>query len=195
MSEPHPIDILLHEHNVIARVLDALAVLSSELEEGRAVSVDALHGGILFMLEFADRCHHAKEEDILFPLLARKGIPDAGGPLEVIRREHREGRAAVASLAEAVEAYAQNKFGACRRLNGGVKELVQYYRNHILKENMVLFSMAERILMGEEVSTLHKEFEQAGANLDRHMSVWKDWRGISRLSSRHVTQRSRKKLL
>jgi hypothetical protein len=56
-----------------------------------------------FFRNFADRCHHSKEEDELFPKMVEHGIPKEGGPIGVMLMEHDQGRAFVRGMSEAAE--------------------------------------------------------------------------------------------
>ena len=57
-----------------------------------------------FLKEFADKCHHGKEEGILFPALTAAGLPSQGGPVGVMLHEHVEGRALIQEMEKAVRA-------------------------------------------------------------------------------------------
>lgn len=84
-------DILRKEHDVILKMLDATDAVGRRLILGEQVSPDTLNGLLEFFRLFADRCHHGKEEDFLFPLLEREGIP-RGGPIGVMLSVHGRGR-------------------------------------------------------------------------------------------------------
>jgi hypothetical protein len=57
-----------------------------------------------FFQQFADQCHHAKEEDVFFPVLKQRGIPEQGGPIGVMLHEHDLGRDCVGRMREASQA-------------------------------------------------------------------------------------------
>lgn len=69
-------EILMEEHEVILRVLTALEMELVKLKAGKskpAFYVDAAE----FIKGFADGCHHAKEEGVLFKYMEAAGIPGA----------------------------------------------------------------------------------------------------------------------
>jgi hemerythrin-like domain-containing protein len=115
---------------------------------------------IEFFQLFADRCHHGKEEDLLFPLLEKKGMPRAGGPLAVMLHEHTLGRSFVRQMAQAAQDFAAGVSGAGRRWAEAAREYGGVLRAHIQKENDILFVMAERMLSEEEQAGLSEAFEQ-----------------------------------
>jgi hemerythrin-like domain-containing protein len=140
---------LTQEHEAILRGLTALEKLGWRLESGQPVDREALTWLIGFFRIFADRCHHGKEEQHLFPALERHGVPKEGGPLGVMREEHEEGRALVRAMAE----------GDDRQTAAAIRGYVALLRAHIDKENSVLFPLAEQILPDDEQRALGHAFE------------------------------------
>ena len=88
MPHDNPIQQLTHEHHHILQVVHGLSVIDQELAAGDRPDPARLRTIVAFMREFADQCHHAKEEAILFPAMEDKGVPHGGCPLEALRREH-----------------------------------------------------------------------------------------------------------
>lgn len=162
MIETHdPIAVLVHEHDIIKKVAAALSELASSAE--RAVQADpaTLREVVRFMREFADRCHHAKEEKILFPAMVAKGVPDSGCPVAGLIQEHQRGRALVSAFAEAVEALAGGAPGAPANVARAVGELVDFYGKHIWKEDEMVFPMVQRLFSAPERHDLFEKFEKA----------------------------------
>ena len=60
---------------------EVYASFDAALERGERIDTVLVRQVVEFMREFADRCHHAKEERILFPEMVRKGVPEAGCPI------------------------------------------------------------------------------------------------------------------
>lgn len=89
MSHDNPIHLLTHEHHYILKVVHGLSAIDEALVRGQPPDLARLRGVVAFMREFADQCHHAKEEAILFPAMEAKGVPHDGCPLEGLLREHR----------------------------------------------------------------------------------------------------------
>ena len=75
-----PIRILREEHDNILRGLDILEASSAKLADGQPVSPETLEGLIEFFRLYADRTHHGKEEDLLFPAMIDKGFSREVGP-------------------------------------------------------------------------------------------------------------------
>ena len=99
-----------------------------------------------FFREFADRCHHGKEEDLLFPALEAQGFPRDAGPTAVMRMEHEQGRAAVRGMAESLAAAAAGDRAGLEHWLHSARIYIELLRAHIQKEDHCLFGMAEEAL-------------------------------------------------
>jgi hemerythrin-like domain-containing protein len=129
-------DILRDEHQVILRVLLTLESAAEQLAAGGAMPEERWAGMIAWLRAYADRNHHAKEEKVLFPAMIKAGVPDEGGPVAVMLQEHAEGRALLAMMYTGEPA---DKAAAARRY-------IRLLRDHIDKENGVLFPLADAVL-------------------------------------------------
>jgi hemerythrin-like domain-containing protein len=152
--------VLRQEHDAILRMLEVTEEVARRLESGQAVPAETLGGLLDFFRLFADRLHHGKEEDLLFPLLEQKGMPREGGPVGVMLSEHEQGRALVRQMAEATTSYASGSEEAGGGWVGAARQYVALLRQHIDKENNVLFVMAENMLSADEQGELARQFEK-----------------------------------
>ena len=160
---PTATEILRHEHEAILRVLDALDEAGRRLVDGRPVPVATLEGLLEFLGTFADRCHHAKEEGVLFPALEARGMPREMGPVGVMLAEHEAGRACVRRMREAVPVVARGRVDAGERFVAAGADYTGLLRDHIAKENEVLFPMAEELLGPAALEALAEDFERVEA--------------------------------
>ena len=138
-----PTDILSNEHRVIEQVLDCLDRMVTNSAEQHQLDEEPARQAVDFFRNFADRCHHGKEEEFLFPALEVAGVPREGGPIGVMLSEHEQGRKLVARLKDAVT---DNKSGDKANASGVqliINEYVALLTQHIVKENTVLFPMAD----------------------------------------------------
>lgn len=151
-------EMLREEHATILGMLDSLEDLARRAEAGEAIPHKILTDLQEFFVFFADRSHHGKEEALLFPLLERKGVPHAGGPLGCMLKEHDEGRAFVKAMASYAEGCSKGEARARNSWAEAARSYANLLRNHIWKENEVLFRMAESLMSIEEQSKLAEEF-------------------------------------
>lgn len=152
--------ILRKEHDAILRMLDATEEVARLFERNERVAPETLDGLHEFFRLFADRCHHGKEEDLLFPRLEGKGMPRAGGPIGVMLEEHNQGRALIGQMVEAAAAFRQGNAEAPRHWSQFARQYIEMLRQHIHKENNVLFMVAENMLSDAEQAELAVAFEK-----------------------------------
>lgn len=139
------IEILKQEHQLILRGLVLARELSSRLRSGQDGLAPAVTRLAEFLRDFADRHHHGKEEDLLFPWMNQMGMPLDAGPLACMLHEHDQGRAYVRDMLRGVEALEAGRRGVATALDGFALLLEQ----HISKEDTILFEMAERLGDGD----------------------------------------------
>jgi hemerythrin-like domain-containing protein len=158
------IDVLMHEHRVIEQVLDCLQAMVERVRSGQTLDHADAASAIEFLRTF-DRCHHGKEEQQLFPAMVSKGIPQEAGPVAVMLGEHELGRAAVRGMSEALECGDEDRFAHHAR------EFVSLLRDHIAKEDNILFPLANSVLDAADQEALSAGFERIETEdigADRH---------------------------
>ena len=156
-----PTQTLRDEHRVILWALDLLEQASVRLAKDDALPDGWWPAIIAWLRAFADLNHHAKEERHLFPALAKAGVPAEGGPVQVMLEEHVQGRAFI------------------RAMESGPPELrpeaafryAELLRNHIDKENGVLFPLTDAVLDDRAQQMLEREFETVEAEQGRAASI------------------------
>jgi len=152
--------ILRDEHKAISKMLDTAEEVSERLKKGVVISPEILSGLLEFFRTFADRCHHGKEEDCLFPLLEQRGLPREGGPIGVMLHEHGEGRELIRVMGETACQFAGGQKEAGLRWADAALAYVVLLRNHIAKENDILFVMADRFLSEADQTKMVGDFER-----------------------------------
>lgn len=147
------------EHRVIEQVLDALEKLVLRARNGGGFDRQSAGEMVRFMQEFADACHHAKEEHQLFPAVEARGIPGEFGPLGVMKAEHHTGRAAVRGMEAALWEPMDDQL-AVERFLGHAERFIEHLRAHILKEDSILFPLANSVLTEADHDALMGEAER-----------------------------------
>jgi hemerythrin-like domain-containing protein len=148
---------LSDEHRVILRVIDVMERLTQRPVPG---ALESWKKALDFARHFADRCHHLKEEKILFPAMEEHGIPNEGGPIGMMLIEHEEGRSYVRSMFAAVARAEANDEGAQESLVASAGGYIRLLREHIEKEDQVLFRIADDVIPAEEQKQLLRAFEE-----------------------------------
>ena len=152
-------ELLKEEHKRIKLVMNILEEICKRFQSGEKVSSEHLEQIVEFFKNFADKCHHAKEEDFLFPEMEKVGISREGGPIGCMLSEHDQGRALVKELSVAIMRY---KIGekATDRIVENANEYIGLLRQHIDKEDNVLYMMADQHLSEETQKKLLEDFEK-----------------------------------
>lgn len=151
------VDILYNEHRVIEKALNLLEKINQKLHNDENVDIQKIEGLLDFFINFADGCHHLKEENSLFPVLERKGI---SGPTFVMTTEHQEGKKLILKMKELLPNIKENREDFLEASN----EYVELLRQHIWKEDNVLFNMAKNVLSTDEDITITNEFKKLQCN-------------------------------
>jgi len=119
---------------------------------------------IVFIIRnFADGLHHAKEENLLFPLMADKGFSMQQGPIAVMLMDHEQGRGFVRGMAENIQRYKDGQSGALNLIRENMNGYCELLISHISKENNVLFRMADNVFTRENHETLLTQFSEIEA--------------------------------
>jgi hemerythrin-like domain-containing protein len=152
--------ILMDEHRVIERVLDALEAAAGALERGEGVRPGFFLDAAEFISGFADGCHHHKEEGVLFEAMAAQGMPTEEGPIGVMLAEHEQGRAYTKAMREAAGRLEQGDDDARAQVVNSARGYVALLRQHIAKEDTVLFPMAEQVIPRGGHERMLEDFER-----------------------------------
>lgn len=158
-----PTETLKHEHDVILLVLEAVEREARAIRHAGKVDAERVGKMIDFIRNFADKCHHAKEENLLFVRFEQRGIPREGGPIGVMLAEHEKGRAHVRVVAEALPKAAQGDRHAAQAVADNLMDYVLLLRAHIDKENNVLYPMGDRALTEDDQRSLAEAFAKVEA--------------------------------
>ena len=168
---------LKNEHRVIEQALRALEGMALEaVKQHRLVREDAALA-IDFIRSFADRFHHAKEEDLLFVEMEAAGFSRQAGPTSGMLQDHVMVRRCVGRMEASLDKVAAGDAAALEGFASAAREFVDLLRGHIHKEDDILYPMADEAL-GEGVQLeLGSSFEEAdklqggAATRDRYVEV------------------------
>lgn len=154
-----PIIELTAEHGTIRLMLRVLENICGKIEKGESVPTEHLRQAVEFIREFADKCHHGKEEQLLFPAMRENDIPEEISLIDELIEEHETGRNFARRMAEAIET------GDFSRFAGEARGYVSLLDRHIDKENDILFPMAEKTLAAQKKEELEKGFQNVEKNV------------------------------
>ncbi len=148
IPDNHPIAVLVAEHDEILKFLAELEQLNQKI--ALAKSAEQLPKKFFGQLEHlahhlvAAEKHHQREEEILFPQLEKYGVY---GPPQIMAMEHTTLRALKRELNEMTENEMVKNFNQFKsKFSSLAGELVQNLRDHIFKENNILYPAALKVI-------------------------------------------------
>lgn len=150
---------LKNEHEGVKIMLNILGKVCQKLETTGNVSKDHFEGILEFLKVFVDKCHHGKEEELLFPALEAAGVPK-DGPIAVMLQEHELGRAYAKTIGEAFVFYLTGDRSSPEDIIKNAHAYISLLNAHIEKENNVLFVMADKLLSEAKQDELFEGFEK-----------------------------------
>jgi len=163
--------VLSDEHQNILKVIESMLSTCEGLESGNQVDVIYFENAIAFIKIYADKYHHAKEEDILFKAMLENVNNIHCNPIHVMLYEHETGRNYVKGMEEGLtnndkQQIIDNARGYCYLL-----------KDHIYKEDNVLYPMAEEALSDNEKENVQRLYDEANAK-NQHFTALLEYFGL-----------------
>ena len=188
-----PIGPLMIEHRLIERMIALMQREWQRITDNVAVDpefafVDPvfIDTAVDFIRTYADRCHHGKEEDILFRALKDKPLSSEHRRImEELVEDHKLGRKITLSLLEANERHKKGDAAALSAIADGFRSLVEFYPKHIEKEDkhffipcMDYFTDAEKEAMLKEEwefdrSLIHEKYRNIVISAEKFLTAKK----------------------
>lgn len=153
--------ILSEEHKSILKVISALEKECGELQTSQKINADFFTQAIDFIRNYADKFHHAKEEDILFVEFCKDAHKAPCNPVDQMLFEHKQGREYVKNMESAL---GENNIENVIKNGNDYADLL---KNHIFKEDTILYPMIDEVLdektqqaISEKANAAEKKFEK-----------------------------------
>lgn len=155
--------VMVDEHQLILRMIALVEHNTVLMEQGKFRNWQFFLDAVDFIRNYADRFHHAKEEDVLFIELINNGMPEKQSPIEAMHLEHDQGRAFVRDLEEAAQKALAGAPGQTPLIAENAKGYAALLRGHIDKEDHILYPLAERVLPEEVRDGMLQSYARAEA--------------------------------
>ena len=169
-----PIGPLMIEHRLIERMIRVIETRMETVGRDSESDVLFIDRAVDFIRTYADRCHHGKEEDILFRELADKPLTtDQRRVMDELVEEHVYARGKVAELVAARNRYAAGDRSAVDEIRAALSTIVSFYPEHIAKEDKAFFIPVMAHFSSEEKDRLLQEGVDFDAGLihEKYRSV------------------------
>jgi len=149
-------EILSDEHKKILEVIDVLDKECLAVENGKEIEEDFFKKVIDFIRNYADKFHHAKEEDILFKELNKENVEMNCNPTEQMLYEHEQGRDFVKGMEKRLNENDKIK------LIRNARAYSELLKEHIHKEDNILYPMADEVLDQKIKRLILEKFKKIG---------------------------------
>ncbi len=159
----NPLEVLLEEHIIIMKVIGVMRKAKDNLQTGKRIPEEFFTKTLDIVRNFADNCHHGKEENVLFPLI-KEHSPSEAEVISSFLEDHRKGRNYIRNLSEAVSKNETNSI--VENIDGYAILLTQ----HIRKENLTFPKWIDPLSDSEKEELFEKfeEIEEKVIGLGKH---------------------------
>ncbi len=152
---------LMHEHELILVALDVIEKMVENVKSNKGSDIDDIERVIGFLKVFADKCHHGKEEEYLFPAMEEAGVQKQNGPIGIMLEQHRKGR----ELVKQMERSITNRILDEETFAESATAYVSLLRYHIDKEDNLFFPLCDEKLTEQKQKELLRNFEEIEKNV------------------------------
>lgn len=168
MNPPLPtaeraIALIKNEHRALTRMLGAMQAWVARARhtggERKLVLFDSM---LRYIENVPDRIHHPKEDEVLFPALARR-TSSAAALISGLQRDHARGEPLIADLRGAFQAYSNGAANGLNQLATAVDEFAEFYWDHMRREELQLLPLAQEHLTADDWQSVASAF---GDNTD-----------------------------
>jgi hemerythrin-like domain-containing protein len=154
------------EHRLIERVIRIIQELLVTIQADKKEDPVQVEKIIHFIRSYADRCHHGKEESILFRELGRKDMsPEHRRMMGELIEEHKQARKFALSLSEASQRYRKGETEALSVIADDLRLLIEFYPEHIRKEDRDFFVPVMGYFSPEEKEAMLREGYESDSRL------------------------------
>ena len=161
-----PIAPLMIEHRLIEKMIKVIKTSVGRSEQQGKINPEFVDLAVDFIRMYADRCHHGKEEDILFRDLSKKPLSvEHKRIMDELVEEHQQGRRIVADLIEAKKQYLKGEKDSLPIILERLKFLIDFYPKHIEKEDRNFFMPIMKYFSQEEKEVMLQEEREFDKNL------------------------------
>lgn len=150
------IRVMEDEHRSLAAVLHALEYLAKP-EHGANRDTKVLWAIIHYLDKYSEKLHHPAEDKFLFSVMKEK--TETGKELIAeLERDHAKGEQRIAALTEALKFLELAGDNADQLFNKAVQDYANFYWQHMVQEEKIIFPMAKAVLDADDWDRLEKGF-------------------------------------
>jgi len=148
--------VISEDHRNLWRIAATIDIVADEMESGSKVDPAFFTSIFDYIEHFMDACHHAKEDDYLFPAL-RARSEAAAAILDRLQAEHRNGPEILKSLRQQLADTAAGKLGNAE-FASALRTYTQSLKSHIRTEEKDAMPLAREVLTPEDWAAIDRAF-------------------------------------
>ena len=176
------LNIIRDEHRSIGAILHGMEYLVERVRTRKAKIDPRVFSAMIYYLDtFSERMHHPKEDRYLFKAMRSRG-GEAAAVVADLEKEHAAGGEALKRLEQSLVRYEEGGDKEFPAFAEAVAKFVREYRDHMQKEESVVFPLAQRILSTADWQAIDRAFEE---NRDP-LAAQRDSRDFEKLFDRIV---------
>ena len=177
------LNIIRDEHRSISAILHGMEYLVDRVRTRKAKIDPRVFSAMIYYLDtFSERMHHPKEDRYLFKAMRSRG-GEAATVVADLEKEHAAGGEALKRLEQSLVRYEEGGDKEFPAFAEAVAKFVREYRDHMQKEESVVFPLAQRILSTADWQAIDRAFEE---NRDP-LAAQRDSRDFEKLFDRIVS--------
>jgi hemerythrin-like domain-containing protein len=151
-----PVEDLMREHGVLARILLIFDEISLRLENAKEYPPELLGKGVRLIRRFVEDYHEKLEEDYLFPRFEKAGkLVDL---VKILFEQHKAGRRLTAKISN-LDSLPTPNVNEKKEMIKSLRLFSRMYRPHKSWEDTVLFPVFHSIVAPQEYDSLGEQFE------------------------------------
>jgi hemerythrin-like domain-containing protein len=160
-----PVGPLMIEHRLIERMINLMNREMDRIDKKSTVNIFFIGDAVDFLTSYADRCHHDKEEQILFFRLKQKELSKKHkNILNNLIDEHKFVRTITQKLRQSKEIYNTEKDTSAKDIYKYLNILIDFYPKHIKKEDKDFFIPIMDYLSNQEKDKMMEYFWEFDKN-------------------------------
>jgi len=152
-------DILREDHGRIMKLLAVWQKMLGELEHTNQSRQEAFVACIDLVETFVDKCHHGREDEILFPAMESSKEPGITILIDRLSSEHKTGRSMLEAIKQEYKVFSQSN-GSAEKLIQLCEGYIDLLRKHIRWENAKLLPVIEKCVSSGDQEQIAARFEQ-----------------------------------
>lgn len=161
-----PFEPLMDEHRLIEHLVYLVNEEIKLMESSKVINLERLNLMIDFFRNYAQLCHEAKEEGMLFSVLDKKGLPEnLQSTMNRLRDDHLFFRTSISDISSQLVKFSAGDRKVVVNVINRLNDITSLYPKHIKTEEMVFYKPSMNYLSKSEQKELLERFSDYDKSL------------------------------